>query len=293
MATDRVPEPTSTRSLTPGTARATLLNILGDLTFPDEAPVPTTAFIQLMGKVGYTEPAVRQAISRCAAARWITGERHGRTTSWSLTAGGQQLVGDGITRVESLAAERSEWDGQWLVLVVSIPQQLRSGRDRLYRALRFDGFGNPSPAIWLSPHLDRYRRTAAALESLGLQDVALSFRGRPDVLGMRPCDLVAKGWDMDGLAEVYRTCCRRFAAMSPKIAEDHAIALLHLDSELQQFQVTDPQLPAALLPDWGGRHDAAVLLACRQRWRPAAREYWRATVEACESVHRQTVSITS
>jgi phenylacetic acid degradation operon negative regulatory protein len=81
--------------------------------------------------------------------------------------------------------------------------------------------------------------------------------------------------------------------MSPKTAEDHAIALLHLDGELQQFQVTDPQLPEALLPDWSGRHDAATLLACRQRWRPAATEYWRATVESCASVHRQTVSITS
>jgi phenylacetic acid degradation operon negative regulatory protein len=201
---------------------------------------------------------------------------------WSLTASGQQLVADGITRVESLADERSDWDGQWLLIVVSIPQHLRNGRDRLYRALRFDGFGNPSPAIWLSPHLDRYRRTAAALESLGLHEAALAFRGRPDVLGMRPSDLIAKGWDMDGLAEVYRACCRRFAAMSPKTAEDHAIALLHLDGELQQFQVTDPQLPEALIPVWSGRHDAATLLACRQRWRPAAREHWRATVQSWE-----------
>jgi phenylacetic acid degradation operon negative regulatory protein len=280
--TDRAHEQVSTRRLTPGTARATLLNILGDLTFPNEEPVPTAAFIHLMEKVGYTQHAARQAVSRCVAAGWIDGERRGRTTSWSLTATGQRLVADGIAGVERLSDEQGEWDGQWLVLVVSIPRQQRSGRDRLYRALRWDGFGNPSPAIWVSPHPDRYRRTAEALESLGLEDVTLSFRGRPDVLGMRPPELVAKGWDTHGLTKMYRECCQRFGAMSPKTDEDHAIALLQLDGELQQLLVKDPQLPDPLLPGWSGRNDAATLLTYRQEWRPAAREYWRVTVESYE-----------
>ncbi|MDH6285015.1 PaaX family transcriptional regulator [Prescottella agglutinans] len=276
---DRSDGKAPTRQLSPGTARATVLDILGDLVFPSTEPAPTTAFIELMGQLDFTEHAVRQALSRCAGDGWIAGTRVGRTTSWSLTEDGRRLVTDGIAGVERLSYEHADWDGRWLVLVVTIPRENRASRDRVYRSLRWDGFGNPAPAVWLSPYSDRRRRTTHTLDRLGIADT-LAFFGESDPLGLPDEELVARGWDMDGVAELYRQCHAEFAAAQPRSRADKSATLLRLDAQLQQLLVTDPQLPGALLPEWTGRADAAALLDLRQRWRPAARAYWQALVES-------------
>lgn len=267
------------RNLSPGTARATVLNILGDLVFPSTEPAPTTAFIELMGHLDFTEHAVRQALSRCAADGWISGTRDGRTTSWELTEAGRHFVSDGIAGVERLSQDYTDWDGLWLIMIVSISREHRGSRDQVYRSLRWDGFGNPAPAVWLSPHPDRRRRTAQTLTRLGITDT-LAFHGGTDSLGLPDTELVAKGWDVDTITHLYRECRTEFETMTPHSAKDRTAALLQLNAQLQQLLVTDPQLPDALLPGWSGRADAAALLDIRRRWRPDSRTYWQALVRS-------------
>ena len=277
---DHAAVPGPSRQLGPGTARATVLDILGDLVFPSAELAPTTAFIELMQHLGFTEHAVRQALSRCAAEGWISGTREGRTTSWALAESGRQVVADGIAGVERLCHDHADWDGRWLVLIVSIPRENRASRDQVYRSLRWDGFGNPAPAVWLSPHPDRRRRTAQTLARLGVTDT-LAFCGETDPLGLPEDELVAKGWDIGTVTDHYRECRAEFEAMTPESRRDRTAALLQLNAQLQQLLVTDPQLPGVLLPGWSGRTDAAALLGIRQRWRADARAYWQELVQSC------------
>lgn len=264
----------------PGTAQATLLNILGDVVAPAEAPVPTSALIEVMGMLDFSAPAARQGISRCAAAGWISKTRTGRSTRWSLTRSGTALVEDGIAGVELLSSAHEGWDGRWRVLIVTITNEQRSTRDRVYRALRWDGFGNPLPSVWISPHQERYHRIGGVLSELGLDTSTLSFTGEPDGLGFSVAELVARSWELGDLEAVYSSLVARFRAVRPTSDAQSLIALLRLDEELQQLLVADPHLPAILTPGWAGRESAAELLELRAGWRPAARRHWRRIVES-------------
>lgn len=274
MSTTATGDPTISTGPTPGTAQATLLNLFGDVVHPAVVPVPTAAIIEVMDPLGFSPPAARQAISRCAAAGWISGQRAGRSSTWGLTSAGITLVTEGITRVEQLADPYADWDGRWQILIVTITNQQRSTRDRVYRSLRWDGFGNPLPSVWVSPHPDRRRRTLTVLTELGLDKSTLSFIGEPDDLGLPLEELVQRSWPLDELEARYADLVDRFQAMQPGDAPESLVALLQLDQELQQLLVTDPQLPSELTPGWPGRQDAATLLELRRAWHPAARDHW-------------------
>ena len=260
---------------TPGTAQATLLNILGDLVHPSKAAAPTAAFLEAMGGLGYSEPAVRQAISRCSNAGWISKEKSGRSTRWMLTPSGIALVEEGIAGVEQLSDPHEDWDGRWRILIVTISNEQRSIRDRVYRALRWDGFGNPLPSVWVSPHPHRYRRSRNAITELGLDQSTLSFVGQTDSIGLPIEEMVRRAWDLDALDELYNGLVARFAAMRLSTDAEHLVALLQLDQELQHLLVTDPHIPSSLTACWSGRQSAASLLQLRSDWHPAAERHWQ------------------
>lgn len=263
---------------TPGTAQATLLDILGDMVHPDDVAVPTAAFLAVMRGMGFSDPAIRQSIARGAGAGWIAKERNGRNTLWRLTPAGRTLVADGIRGVEQLADPYTDWDGRWRVVIITISTEQRSTRDRVYRALRWDGFGNPLPSVWVSPHTDRDHRTRAALRAVGLDRSCISFVAELDDLGLSVADVVGRGWDLPGLEARYRHLLGRFQSLAPNGDAATLTALLQLDAELQQLLVTDPALPRPMTPDQPYRAAAQELLALRRRWHGPAKRYWTAVV---------------
>ena len=65
--------------------RGLLITILGDYVRTVGKPVPTSAFIDVMTRLGVEGTACRQALIRAAADGWIVAEREGRYTWWRLT----------------------------------------------------------------------------------------------------------------------------------------------------------------------------------------------------------------
>ncbi|WP_216892830.1 PaaX family transcriptional regulator [Nocardia alni] len=264
---------------TPGTAQATLLNILGDIVHPARLPVPTAAMLEAMVRIGYSEPAIRQAILRCSSAGWIAKEKSGRSTRWTLTESGIALVEEGVSGVEQLSDAHSDWDGRWRIVIVTIPNEMRSVRDRLYRALRWDGFGSPLPSVWVSPHPARHRRPSSAITELGLTDFTLSFVGEADNVGLPVAEIVTRAWDLGGLDQHYTDLVDRFEMLKPATDVDHFVALLQLDQELQQLLVTDPHIPSSLTPHWHGREAAGRLLNLRREWHTPAEHHWNSIMK--------------
>jgi len=258
----------------PGGARATLLNALGDLVYPVDDRVPTAGLVRVLEEVGYAHHAARQAVSRCARAGWIAGAREGRVSRWSLTRSGRELIDDGIRRVEELGTEFTSWDGRWFVLVISIPQEVRAVRPRLYRTLEWGGFGSPLSGIWVSPHCNRRERILGAIERMGLRGSTVSFFGTPNGIGLAETDLITRSWDLEALGARYENLVRHFSELSPRTDEETLRCLLALDGELQPLPSVDPRLPTVIAPEWSGRKHAARLLEFRARWLPAARAYW-------------------
>jgi phenylacetic acid degradation operon negative regulatory protein len=260
----------------PGSARTTLLNALGEFTVDGAASTPPTeVLVGVLAQCGIGRPAARQAVHRCARSGWISGIRSGRGSRWELTQVGRDLLSDGIARVQALGTEFTDWDGTWLVVTSTIPQDRRSVRDAFYRALRWHGFGSPVPGVWICAYPTRRLALDAAVRRCGLADSTISFTGTANGIGLSEVDLVGRAWDLDTMAQRYRDLVARFAPLAPQGPVETMVSLLALDDELQTVPTWDPGLPSALAPGWPGRASAARLLAMRARWLGPAREYWQ------------------
>jgi len=260
-------------------ARSMLFAILGGLVFEDPKPVWTASLLAVMSRGGFSEQTARQAIARAATAGWISGERSGRDTRWTLSPGLTTVFEHGTERVFGFSSECSEWDGKWLVLIISIPQEQRSVRKKLYSALQWAGLGNPTPGVWLTPHVDRGAEVGRVIDELGLRPSTLSFVGGPAEIGLSDAEIIDRAWDLDRVAATYRELLARFSELEVEQGDDVLLAHLELTSVLSHFPFMDPQLPDALVPDWIGREATRRLRALTTAWSTAAQSCWRAVVE--------------
>lgn len=261
-----------------GSARSLLLTILGEFVMPNTNSVWTASLLYVLTGLGIEEQTARQAIARGAAASWITAHRHGREVQWELTGAGRRLISSGAERIYSMSAKAAPWDGNWLILLVSIPQSQRAVRKKLYGALSWEGFGNPTPGVWLSPHSDRQAGAQQIINDLGLRESALAFVGGSLAVGLREDEIVARAWDLDGVRAEYEQLLIRFSGLRPPPGDPLLFTHVQLVNEWQRFPFLDPQLPEALLPDWIGRRAAVVFTQLRAEWYEDAQARWREVV---------------
>lgn len=257
-----------------GSARSLLLTVLGELVWPSGSPAWTSSLLAVMGGLGVEEGAARQAIARAAKSGWVEARRVGRETQWVLTPVLLRAFEEGTRRVASLSEPFLDWDGSWLVVLVTVPHDLRATRKRLYNRLNWAGFGNPTAGVWLSPHTERRDRIAETIAELGLTDSTMSFRGTTDAVGLTEQQIVDAGWDLSALAAHYASIDDEFARIRPTSSDEILFAHIRLLAALQSLPFSDPQLPEALLPDWIGRRVSAHLQTRRLAWSDAVHEQW-------------------
>jgi phenylacetic acid degradation operon negative regulatory protein len=260
--------------LTPGSARSLLLTILGELVWPTKAPAWTSSLLYVMNGLGIEERTARQAIVRGADSGWIEPVRSGREVAWSMSAQLAEVFETGSRRVESLSDPFLEWDGNWLILLVTIPLALRTSRKKLYSGLEWAGFGNPTAGVWLTPHSERRAQVDELVTGLGLADSTMSFLGKTDSIGLSEAKIVHSGWDLDSLAQRYKEVAADFRNPEPAPGDDTLFTHIRMLSELQRLPFADPQLPEALLPNWIGRRVTTHLQQLRRTWAPDVHARW-------------------
>ncbi len=268
--------------LPPASARSLLLTVLGEFAYPDDEAVWTTVLIRVLGGLGVESHAVRQAINRSAAAGWIDSERSGRAVRWRLAAPGREVVDDGLKRAAEYLARPAPWDGRWLVLLVSLPQQARTERKRLYGGLTWLRMGNPVPGVWLTPHVEAVAELRSLITRFRLADTAISFTGRMEAVGLADAEIVRRAWNLSELAERYRALLAAYRDHEPAPGDDVLLRQLELRNLLQRFLRLDPQLPEELLPNWIGREAAELFRTRHDRWWAAARQRWDELMRAGE-----------
>jgi len=261
-------------------ARSLLFTILADVVYRDPQPVWTASLLYVLKQAGFSEQASRQAIARGAAAGWMTGERVGRETRWTLTKTLTRVFDEGVPRVYGFASGRQDWDGRWLVLMISIPQEQRSVRKRLYAALRWAGLGNPMPGLWLTPHTERLDEVQRVVGDLELTGSTVSVVGEPGAIGLGEAAIVQRAWDLDAVAASYQELLARFEGMQPPAGDPVLLAHLELTGALRHFPYVDPQLPEAILPEWIGRDATSRLQELVSDWSEAAHARWQEIIAA-------------
>lgn len=257
-----------------GTARSALFTILSAVVYRDPEPVPTRAFIYVLGLCGFGPKAARQAINRAATSGWIESSRHGREAFWTVASIGRRLLDEGSVRVADLSERHRQWDGQVALVSVSVPQADRTVRHTLKTQLAFAGFASAAPGLWISTRRSSDAAAAEIVTGLGLPN-AHSFVAREGSLGDLGA-LVREAWDMDALGERYRAFVDEFRALEPESGDQTLLAFIKLLHQRRRFVLLDPGLPGALLPeDWAGDEADEVWGKCYGRWRRPTAERWR------------------
>jgi phenylacetic acid degradation operon negative regulatory protein len=263
--------------------RSMLLTLLGEFVFPEGKPVWTQRFLSALGALGYAEGAARQALQRSAAAGWLDQERIGRQTLLELSPDMRRLLRQGSRRIYGFGLSERAWNGEWLLLQVTIPESGRAERHALHTRLAWAGFGPLGQGLWITPDPAREADARAALEELSLDSGALSFVARSGSIG-DPRELVARAWDLDELARRYEDFVDRFRGRRPATPEDAFVVLTELVHVWRVFPFLDPELPESLYgAGWIGRRAIGRFHELRDRWRPAALRFWRGLAAESEA----------
>ena len=204
----------------------------------------------------------------------IVSEKHGRAVRWHITDAAKAEIAEVTERARSLINPPERWDGRCLILSVTIPQQLRTVRKRLYRSLYWQGFGNPAPGLWASPHTDRVDELRKAIHDLGLEDHTITFIGNTLKVGLSDAEIVARAWDLEHMAARYEKLIETYKHVEPQPGDDLLLTHLSLLNEYREFPAMDPQLPEDLLPNWVGRQATALFVSLNEKWSASARERW-------------------
>jgi len=265
--------PTLLRRHAAGTesARSLLFTILGELVLPTGGEAWTSAFIDVLGRLGVEEKAARQALMRTAADNWLSSERVGRRTVWRLTPASERLLRDGTERIFGFTAVAEDWDGRWTVVFARAPETERATRHMLRTRLRWAGFGTIMPGVWLSPRGDRGAEVRDILAEAGLPDgylFAAEYQGGGPVTA-----LVGSAWDLGELARGYDEFIGTFGGPAGPDPLGRVIDLVHA---WRRFPWIDPGLPAQFLPaPWSGSEAARLFARRHAEWVDEAISEWK------------------
>ena len=252
-------------------ARGLLLTVMGEFVLPTGGSAWTSAFIDVLGRLGIEEKASRQALMRTATAGWLTSQRLGRRTLWTLSQNAERMLTEGTERIYGFHGSQREWDGRWLLVLVRVPETDRPARHLLRTRLTWAGFGSPAPGVWISTHPDRTDEARRVLAEAGLLADAQIFlaehRG-----GELPA-MVRQAWDLDDIERGYEEFLTEFAA---RPAGDPLAQLVQLVHAWRRFPSVDPELPAELLPThWSGVRAATMFQQQHAAWTADAVAEWR------------------
>lgn len=255
-------------------ARSLLMTMLGEYVLPQGRPVWTSALVDALAMFGVEEKSARQSLARTAAEGWLASERMGRRVRWALTPPGRRLLTEGAQRIYAFGSGGRDWDGTWLMVLVSVPETKRDLRHRVRTRLSWAGFGSPEPGVWITPRIGREAEALGVLKELGLADDAMSFTAAYGAVGSEAA-MVARAWDLSEVEERYEAFIDEFTGLDPSDGDAVLHAQTMLVHEWRRFPFLDPRLPSKLLPaNWSGAKAAELFHGRHAEWSPVALRRW-------------------
>jgi phenylacetic acid degradation operon negative regulatory protein len=256
-------------------ARSLVFDLFGDYLRFRGGSARLRTLTGLMACFDVPEPTVRVVVTRLRKEGWLASRRDGRETIYQLTDAAWQLLDEGRARIFDRAA--GPWDGQWHMVIYSVPESERALREQLRKKLAWHGFGPLSASVWLSPH-DRIAQVRASVADLpaGRLD---TFHARSEgaaadrEMADRAWDLAGLDRDYAALLATYRPRLERYrrGAMQGRDALAERMRLVH---DYRLFPFRDPDLPPELLPPgWSGRAAHEVFLEAHGLLRAPAEEF--------------------
>ncbi|MEU6802451.1 PaaX family transcriptional regulator C-terminal domain-containing protein [Streptomyces neyagawaensis] len=207
------------------------------------------SIIDVLGRVGTGEQAVRSTLTRMVNRGLLRRQREGRKTFFGLTPHANGILRDGGQRIWRDGAVNEDWDGTWTLLGFSLPESWQRQRHDLRSRLTWSGFGVLYSGLWIAPGRVDVR---GIVSELGLDAHVKVFHARADEftdIGL----MIRESWDLEALAARYLAFDKRWATADLAAADPVAIRL-RLVAEWLRIIRTDPRLPVRHLPEeWPAR----------------------------------------
>lgn len=239
----------------------TLLSILGEYWWRQDAPLPSAALVALLADFGVSDAAARTTLSRLTARRLLVPTREGRRTFYSLSPRAESVLADGAHRIFGFGPSAAPWDGDWTIVMYSVPEKDRTLRNALRSRLRWNGMASLYDAVWLAPR-NRVADAMAILDELHLETATVAHTSDVQVTGRQ---VLQSAWDILTLGAQYDafiTYATRVIAELERggLAADGALVGRTMVTEMwRNLRESDPDLPNELLPEGWRRSEAWVL----------------------------------
>lgn len=238
-----------------------IITLFGDYWWGRTEHLPSAALVALANEFDISSASARAALSRLGRRGLLVSSKIGRRTYYGPTERTQQVMREGRERIFSFGVNDTKpWDGTWLLVAFSVPEEQRDIRHALRTRLRWLGFAPLYDRVWVSPNGDA-AAAEAAIRECDVQDASVfeatsvySVAGAAD--GRHPLS----AWNLDELRRTYDEFIERFEPVYERVASGDIRASEALVERTQimdtwrSFPALDPNLPSEVLPaEWPRR----------------------------------------
>lgn len=241
-----------------------LLTLLGDYWYGKGEHIPSAALVRLLGEFGVSSGGARAALSRLARRNLLESSKRGRHTYYGLTGRASAVLSEGGRRILRFGTYDAPWNGNWAIVVFSVPEAHRHTRHALRTRLRWLGFAPLYDGVWVSPH-GSVDAVTALLDELAVETSTVVI-GRTVPTGS-PVSNPVHAWDLEKLRVQYQKFIDEFAPLLERVSSGEvgaAEGLLTRTSVMdtwRNFPNLDPELPPELLPRGWPRGEARATFA--------------------------------
>lgn len=243
-----------------------LITLLGDYWLGRQEQLPSAGLVDLLAEFEISATSARAALGRLTRRGLLQSSKTGRRTFYGLTQLAIRILDEGLARILSFGIEpTASWDGTWLVMAFSVPEEQRDIRHALRSRLRWQGFAPLYDGVWVSPRADGSAvkeivsdlgiETATVLRSTAIYPPA-SGPGHP-----------LSAWDLNELRQNYDSFLDKFSPMLERIrlgqvtASEALVARTNVMDTWRHFPNLDPELPSDALPEGWPRERSREVFA--------------------------------
>lgn len=214
-------------AIAPLTARSVALSTL--LGYHPPA-LPVSALVKVGGLFGIAERTTRVALTRMVADGDVVADKG----IYRLT---ERLLRRQAQQDESRSPRSKEWDGSWVMAVVTAPARSLAERVALRKGMVGLRMAELREGVWIRPDNLLQQPDGAVAEQC-----TFFTSHYPN-----PAELVEVLWNLDGWASEARRLCEALDGA------DSLVAGFMVTAEVLRHLLLDPYLPSGLSPDdWPG-----------------------------------------
>lgn len=242
-------------------ARSVLVTIFGDTILPVTNSFWLAQLFRLTEAMGFNDRLIRTSMFRLAEDRWLTNERIGRQSRYTLT--------DHAVRESEQASQRiyhrttSDWSGTWTLAIIDRGDE-PEGRDELIKQLTWSSFIRLGTDLMATP-ADRTEIVGQLVDRVGYgPPVAVATAEFTELERLVGNGFFAKAYNTEVVEADYGRFVTRYEPMRQVAADCSPVQAFAIRTmlvhDLRRIRLRAPDMPTELLPaDWVG--DRAQRLA--------------------------------